>query len=198
MIRTFLEYLLSRSHNEHTSPNGWLSRMLLRNAGLNRFDAETRQLDTLLRNTAAEQRQAMATEDNAVILTLPPRRETTRIKNAKRSFAWFSGLAACALLLVALAPNWFRPAPPTVHAGELSHQLSAVPGEVLRLLTSAAKTSQTELPKLSPLAKLNLPTMPAWQDVAQRIESPVHDEISHWQKNWESFKSLWPDQVQEL
>lgn len=206
MIRTFFEFLLSRSHDDGTSLNGWLNRLLLRDAGLNRFDTEARQLDTLLRSSATEQRQAMANNEDVAVLTLPPQRQTTSsvadVKHSRHSLAWLSGLAAAAIVLIALAPNWFRPALPAVHAGEFSHQLTVVPGEVLRLLTSAAKTSQAQLPQLSPLTSLTLPTLPAWEDVALHVESPVRQEINFWQEgwqeSWQDFKLRLPASTQEL
>ena len=188
MIRTFLEFLLSRSRDEGTPPTGWLRRLLTRNTKLNRYDVETRQLDTLLRRTAAQQRQVMATEATVAAITLPPQRQSknaSHVKTPRYTLAWFSGLAACAIVLVAFVPNWSRPTAPTTHAGELSQQLTVVPGKILRLLTRAAKTSQTQLPQLSPLANLTLPTLPAWQAVALRVESPVREEISFWQKGWQ-------------
>ena len=188
MIRTFLEFLLSHPHEEGTPPLGWFRRLLLRNTGLKQFDAESRQLDALLRSSAIEQRQALATYENAAALTLLPRRQVTRTaaRNQKtgHTLAWLSGLAA-ALALLTLAPNWFQPDAPAVHAGEFSQQLTVVPGEVLRLLTHAAKTSQTQLPQLSPLANFSLPAMPAWEEVALHVESPVRQEIDFWQKGWQ-------------
>ena len=192
MIRTFFEFLLSRSHDEGTQPNDWFRRLLLRDARLNRFDAETRQLDMLLRSTAAEQRQAMASDNPIATLTLPPDRKTTTTtheKSTRHALAWFGGLAACALLLVALLPSRSQPTAPVVHAGELSQQLTVVPGKVLGLLTRAAQASQTQLPQLSPLANLTLPTLPAWQAVALRVESPVRVEIDFWQKGWKNLRS---------
>ena len=194
MIRTFFEFLLSRSHDGGKPSNGWFRRLLLRDAKLNRFDTEAHQLDTLLRSTAAEQRQAMAINNSAATLTLPPHRETAttaHATNARHTLAWFGGLAACALLLVALLPSRSQPTAPVVHAGELSQQLTVVPGKVLGLLTRAAQASQTRLPQLSPLANLTLPTLPAWQSVALRVESPVRAEIDFWKNGWqESWKNL--------
>ncbi len=201
MIRTFFEFLLSRSHDEGTLPTSWFRRLLLRNVGLNRFDAETRQLDTLLRNSAAEQRQAMAA-NNTAAFTLPPYRKTATTahkKNTSHTLAWLSGLAACALLLVSLPPSWLRPAAPTVHAGKLSQQLTIVPGKILGLLTLAAKTSQTEVPQFSPLANLTLPSLlPDWEGLALRVESPVRQEIDIWQEVWQDFTSRRPFDSQNL
>ena len=205
MIRTFFEFLLSGSLDEGTPSNCWFRRLLLRDAGLNRFDTEARQLDTLLRSAATEQRQAMATDNSVATLTLPPHREaatTARATNARHTLAWFSGLAAAALVFFALSPNWFPPAPPAVHAGELSQQLTVVPGKVLGLLTRAAKTSQIQLPRLSPLTNLDLPALPAWENVALHVESPVREEIdfwkNSWQKGWHNLRMRLPTQAQEL
>ncbi len=207
MIRTFLEYLLSRSLDDGTPSTGWLKRLMLRDAGLNRFDTKSRQLDTLLRSSAAERRQSMTTDNretdiNTAVLTLPLQRKTeptvAHAKNSGHSLAWLSGLAAAALVLIAWSPNWFRPAPPAVHAGEVSQHLTVVPGEVLRLLTRVAKSSQTQLPQLSPLGNLTLPVMPAWEDVALRVESPMREEIDFWQESWQNFKTRLPASSREL
>ncbi len=202
MIRTFLEFLISRTLDDTTPPSGWFRRLLLRNAGLRRFDTETQQLDVLLRTSATEQRQSMAADSNAVVLTLPPQRQeppAVAVENYSRhTLAWLSGLAAAALVLVALAPNWFRPALPAAHAGEFSQQLTVVPGELLRLLTRAAKTSQTQLPKLSPLANMTLPTLPAWEEIALRVESPMRQEMETWQESWQNLTSRWPIDSREL
>jgi len=206
MIRTCLEFLLSRSLDDGTPPTGWLGRLLRRDPQLNRYQTESRQLDTLLRSSAAEQRRSMTTASreadintSAAILTLPPQRNAeatvARAKNSGHSLAWLSGLAAAALVLIAWSPNWFRHAPPAVQAGEFSRQLTIVPGEVLRLLTRAAKTSQTQLPQLSPLTNLTLPAMPAWEEVALHVESPVREEIDFWQESWLNFKTRLPTRL---
>jgi len=74
---------------------------------------------------------------------------------------------------------------------------AVVPGKVLRLLTHVAKASQTQLPQLSPLANLSLPVLPAWEEVALRIESPVRDEIGIWHESWQNFKSRLPVDTKE-
>ncbi len=203
MIRTFLEFLLNRTLDDGTQETGWFRRLLLRDARLSRFDSETRQLDMLLRNTATEQRQTLASDNstNAAELTLSPQRQSPQTAHAKKqghSLAWLSGMAVAAVLLIVLLPNWLRPTTTKVHAGNFSQQLTVVPGEVLRLLTRAAKTSQTQLPQLSPLAKLSLPAMSAWEEVALHVESPVRQEINFWQESWQNFRLRLPSASQKV
>jgi len=47
MIRSLFKIFLSRSFDDGTSTTGWLRRLLVRDDQLNRFDAETQQLDSL-------------------------------------------------------------------------------------------------------------------------------------------------------
>ena len=76
---------------------------------IKQFDAEARQLDSLLRRSAAERRQAMTTDDisksgdsnnGAALLTRRLERQdtitTARVKTPGRSAAWLTGLAAAA------------------------------------------------------------------------------------------------------
>ena len=152
-----------------------------------------------------------ATGSSAILLTLLLRRQesraTARVRNSGLSAVWLTSLAVAAVLLLVASPswppNWFRRAAPGVHAGEFSQQLTVVPGEVLRLLTRAAETSRTRLPQLSPLANLTLPTLPAWEDIALHVESPMLQEpllreIDTWHESWKNFKSRLPDSSFEL
>jgi len=217
MIRSCLEFLLSRSLDDaqtdrRKSPAPWLQRRVQRDDQLEQFDTEARQLDSLLRSSAAEQRQAMATgamasDENVAVVTLPPHRLTTSAASSTsssraQSVRWFSGLAVAALLLFALSrswsPNGFHAATPEVHAGEFSQQLAVAPREVLRLINRAAETSQTQLPRLSPLANFSLPAMPAWETISLSVESPALKEIDTWQNSWQNLKSRWSIAPQEL
>jgi len=212
MIRTCLEFLLSRSLDDaqtdrRKSPTPWLQRRVQRDTQLEQFDTEARQLDSLLHSSAAERRQAMSSDENVAVVTLPLHRLTNSSESSTPStrtlsVRWFSGLAAAALLLLALSPswlpNWFRSATPTVHAGEFSQRLAVAPGEVLRLINRAAETSQTQLPRLSPLANFSLPAMPAWETISLSVESPALKEIDAWQNSWQNLKSRWSIAPQEL
>ncbi len=201
MIRTLLEYLLNRSMDDGKSPGGWLVRQLRRDSKLQRFDTDARRLDTLLRESAAEHRKAMAITGEVDVLTLSPERPLATAAPTRRSnqsALWVAGLAVAAMLLLMASPQWFRPAAPTVHAGEFAQQLTVAPGEVLRLINHAAETSQTQLPQLSPLNKLALTQLPAWQDVATQVESPVRNELDAWQRSWQNLKSRWPESPRKL
>ena len=117
------------------------------------------------------------------------------LEKGRRRFPmrWLGGLAAAAVLMVVLLPGWLRPSAPTVHAGEFSQQLTVVPGEVLRLITRAAKTSQAQLPQLSPLANVNLPDFSEWQEVTQRADTTVLPGIDSWQDSFRTIKFHLPD-----
>jgi len=174
-----------------------------------KFFRKQKQLDAVLRQSAERRRKAMATEGNVATVTLPPRREFSRGGAPSRRSAssrdwraalWVGGLAAAASALLMFGAGWFRPATPTaqLHAGEFSQQLTAVPGEVLRLLNSAAATSQTRLPQLSPLASLSVPELPGWNDVSRQIESPMQREINAWQTGWDQLRSRLSSQPRDL
>lgn len=207
MMRTILEFLLSRSLDEGTSPAPWLRSRVQRDPALGQFDSESKQLATLLDRTAAEHRKAMTADEPTVkqptpsVTLSPDRQQNASLRtqpNTRRSARWFAGLAVAATLLLALVPNWLRPSTPSVHAGEFSQQLTVVPGEVLRLLTTATETSQTQVTQLSPLANLTLPTWPAWKEVSLQVESPVRREISTWQESWQDLKSKIPGYESEI
>ena len=199
MIRTILEFLLSRSLDNNESPSPWLLRRLQQDRQLKQYRDDSQQLDHLLRRSAAKVRESMQTDQAAATLTLPLQRQTTAADSPHRlSVRWLVGLAAAALLLIALLPNWLRPSAPAVHAGEFSQQLTVVPGEVLRLLTQAAKTSQTQLPQLSPLSNFSLPELPDWEKVAQHVDVPVRQEFNAWQDSWRNIKFRLPDSSQEF
>lgn len=201
MIRTCLEFLLSRSLDTDNPPAPWLQRRMQQDQQLKRFNAESKQLAAMFRRSAAEHRETMAVDVFVAPLPLRPQRRATAAFDEpgdRLSARWLGGLVAAAMLLVALLPNWLQPTAPAAHAGEFSQQLTVVPGEVLRLLTQAAKTSQTQLPQLSPLSNLTLPKMPAWEAVAHYVESPVRRELDTWQDNWQNLMSRLPESSLEL
>ncbi|MGI9428850.1 MAG: hypothetical protein ACR2NM_09350 [Bythopirellula sp.] len=200
MIRTFLEYLLSRALDNKKPPSPWLQRRLQQDEQLQQFHHESKQLDTLFRQSAAQLREGMQAEDAVATLTLPPQPlATTAPPDAAHrvSVRWLGGLAAAALLLIALLPNWLQPSAPPVHAGEFSQQLTVVPGEVLRLLSSAAEVSRTQVTQLSPLANLSLTPASAWPDVSLPDNSPVRQEWDNWQDRWLDLRSRLPSVTPE-
>jgi hypothetical protein len=200
MIRPFLEFLLSRALDNRKPPSPWLQRHLQRDEQLQQFHHESKQLDTLFRQSATQLREGMQADDAVATLTLPPqRRATTAAPDTPHRLAvrWLGGLAAAALLLIAFLPSWLRPSAPTVHAGEFSQQLTVVPGEVLRLLSSAAKVSQTQVTQLSPLANLTLTPSSAWPDVSLPDNSPVQQQWDHWQDRWLDLRSRLPSATPE-
>jgi len=214
MIRTCLEFLLSRSYDACDSPptltdrwlQHWFDRRAKRNPQVDNFAADAQQLDRLLRQSAAQHRQQMAAETVPPTLTpLPTRLATNRTATShdtsRRSLAWTTGLAA-AVLLGAFLGTTLRPSPPKVHAGEFSQQLTVVPGEVLRFLNSAADVSSKQLPQLSPLTQLKMPALPDWRNVAQSIDSPVRTQMDMWQGNWQDtwqgLKSRLPTKSPEI
>ena len=200
MMRTFLEYLLSRAIDDQQPPSPWLRRCLQQDRQLQQFHHESKQLDSLFRESAAQLLETMQTDEAATPLTLSPQRlaKTANADSPHRlSVRWLGGLAAAALLLIALLPNWLQPSAPTVHAGEFSQQLTVVPGEVLRLLTSAAEVSRTQVTQHSPLANLTLPPSSAWTELSLPSDSPVWQEWNSWQSRWHHLKSTLPASTPE-
>lgn len=201
MIRTCLEFLLSRSLDDGkptTGLLGWLSR---RNTGLSRFDTDARQLDSLLRSSATAQRESMIattntditseTVDEANILTLPPQRlditDGVHPKSSTRSLRWLAGLTTAAALLLTFGAGLLRPGTPPTHAGEFSVQLSAAPGEVLNLLNQAAESTQNRL-QLSPLANLKMPKLPGWDYFTPDEQPTTNQEPNTWQDGWQNIR----------
>lgn len=200
MIRSLLELLLSRSLDERTPPPRWLQSTTRRNAKLSEFANSATQLDSVLRDSAAERREAMAADD-VPALTLPQSRQPSLgepPRATRRSRTWSLGIAAAAVLLVAILPTQLRPSKPEVDASDFSQQLTVVPGEVLRLLTQAAETSQTKLPQLSPLNQLAVPKLATWDKLATNVGSPVRRELDSWEASWQSLKSRLGGTEQEL
>lgn len=200
MIRSLLELLLSRSLDERTSPPRWLQSIAQRDSRLSEFASSSAKLDTALQTAAAERREAMTAND-VPTLKLPQHRrpsfgEPSRAARRSRSWSWV--FAAAAVLIVAVLPTRLRPSRPAVDAGDFSQQLTVVPGEVLRLLTQAAETSQTKLPELSPLNQLSVPKLATWDKLATNVGSPVRRELDSWEASWQSLKSRLGGAEQEL
>lgn len=213
MIRTMFEMMVSRALDDGKPLPRWVQALSKRNEHADRFAKNASQLDAALRSSAAAHRQSMnkqpvsidsvsvrptSTQSEATAtLTLPPQRQTSAPALAgKRSLSWATGVAAAALF-AALTFYQLRPTPPEVHAGDFSQQLTVVPGEVLRVLTRAAETSQTRLPEISPLANLSLPELSAWDKIATSVQSPVRQEITAWQKSWQSLRDRLPNSIGE-
>lgn len=214
MIRTMFEMMVSRALDDGKPLPRWMQALSKRNEQTDRFAKNASQLDAALRSSAAAHRQSMNNQpvsiasvsvrpttstqsEAAATLTLPPQRQTSAPAFAgKRSLSWATGVAAAALF-AALTFYQLRPASPEVHAGDFSQQLTVVPGEVLRVLTRAAETSQTRLPEISPLANLSLPELSAWDKIATSVQSPVRQEITAWQKSWQSLRDRLPNSIGE-
>ncbi len=189
MIRSCLEFLVSRSIDDGKPLPSWLQTLARRDDRLSAFAEQTSVLDRALRGTAAKQRRSMESDEPIATLTLPQHLEPAIAQSPRSSMKWYGALAVAALLLVMFSASRIQPTKPQVHAGDFSEQLTAVPGEVLRVLNSAAATSQSQLPQLSPLTKLSLPELPVWEDLAMTVESPVRRELDVWQASWEKLKS---------
>ncbi|MEM8946197.1 MAG: hypothetical protein AAGD11_13575 [Planctomycetota bacterium] len=201
MIIRFFEFLYGRTFDEGTTPPRWLRALTRRNRRLGEFADATGQVDAMLRNSALELRQAMASDQAAATITLPPERTVTqedlRVRSTT-SVRWFVVAGVTAVVMLVMIPSLSRRSKPPVHAGDFSQQLTMVPGEVLRVINRAAETSQTQLPQLSPLGKLRVPTLPNWQAVTAQIESPVQREIDAWQSGWQNLRSRFSDETREL
>ncbi len=192
MIRSCLEFLVSRSIDDGKPLPSWLQALVRRDDRLNAFAEQASVLDSALRETAAKQRQSMYKDAAIAKVTLPKQLEPPSARTPRSSMKWYGALAVAALLLVMFSVTRVQPPAPEVHAGDFSEQLTAVPGEVLRVLNSAAETSQSQLPQFSPLAKLSLPELSVWEDLAVTVESPVRRELDVWQASWEKLKSQVP------
>lgn len=206
MIRTCLEFLLSRSLDDgQPTPGllGWFSR---RNTKLGRFDTDARQLDSLLRSSAIAQRKSMAvatvtntdstninneTVDETNILTLPTQRPDVAAdvhsKSSTRSLRWLAGLSTAAALLLTFGLGLLGPSTPPTHAGDFSVHLSAAPGEVLNLLNQAAESTQNRL-QLSPLANLKIPELPGWDYFTPDEQPTIDQESNTWQDGWQNIR----------
>jgi hypothetical protein len=181
MIRPILELLIQRSLDEGTPLPRWLAALVLRDRKLRQFVDEFQTLDDALLLSAAARRDVLAENQEHVVMApqldalvdADPTAELPRADSHPR-LAWAFCSAVAATLLVGLFATRFpQQQEDATRAQVLSRHLTAVPDEMLVLLTLAADTSQSQLSRYTPTSMLSSSQFSAWQAKASRIAEPL-------------------------
>ncbi len=208
MIRPILELLIQRSLDEGTPLPRWLAALVRRDQKLRQFVDEFQTLDDALLLSAAARRDVLA-ENQENVVTAPqldalcdadPTAELPRADSRPR-LAWAFCSAVAATLLVGLFATRFpQQQEDADRAQALSRHLTAVPNEMLELLTLAADTSQSQLSRYTPTSMLSSSQLSAWQAKASRIAEPLDRNaqlVSTWLSKYSDLGQRVRSQLQE-
>ncbi len=208
MIRPILELLIQRSLDEGTPLPRWLAALVRRDQKLRQFVDEFQTLDDALLLSAAARRDVLA-ENQENVVTAPqlgplcdadPTTELPRADSRPR-LAWAFCSAVAATLLVGLFATRFpQHQEDAARAQTLSRHLTAVPDEMLELLTLAADTSQSQLSRYTPTSMLSSSQLSAWQAKASRIAEPLDRNaqlVSTWLSKYSDLGQRVRSQLQE-
>jgi hypothetical protein len=208
MIRPILELLIQRSLDEGTPLPRWLAALVRRDQKLRQFVDEFQTLDDALLLSAAARRDVLAENQENVVMApqldafvdANPTAELPRADSHPR-LAWAFCSAVAATLLVGLfATRFFQQQEDATRAQTLSRHLTAVPDEMLVLLTLAADTSQSQLSRYTPTSMLSSSQFSAWQAKASRIAEPLDRNaqlVNTWLSKYSDLGQRVRSQLQE-
>jgi hypothetical protein len=194
MIRTWLEYLLQVALDRSGHIPWWLEWLVRRDAELAQYVRDSRQLDQRLRATAQEVCRALVDPAEALPGALPDRPSGLAVSRAKtperlrrRKAIWLTPLTAAAVLLVGfLAMHTYRQHTRSQWLQFLSQEFTAVPGDLLTMLSTAAATSQESTSLHAPWNQVSLPEHDLWQTVASETQGQVEASLASLVEPWKS------------
>ncbi len=170
MIRTLLEFLVSRSVDDGKPLPDWVRRRVERDSSLHQFQRQTQHAHVALRDAADRQHELWAVDSPEHIATVErpsievqQRRATVAGHPRRRHLARAAMAIAAGLLVFAVVDRNLENKANAARVEMLSQHLAELPPTMLDWLNLSVESSQAGIMRYAPTAQLSFPSPPPWE-----------------------------------